>query len=126
VVRILVVDGDPRVQALLRAEGHEVVEAGDGESLLAVSAEVELVVAGAKALEAALEELRGQQDETLARLAHDLRSPIAVILASLDYLAEQELGEGAREALEDARQAASRMARLTSSLVTVTRRRSPP
>ena len=65
-----------------------------------------------------LAELHRFQDETMAMLVHDLRSPLSVILASIDYLLGlEELPGDAREALDDCRQSGARIARLVSNIL---------
>jgi two-component system, sensor histidine kinase and response regulator len=65
-----------------------------------------------------LAELHRFQDETMAMLVHDLKSPLSVILASVDYLlAGKEIAGDAREALDDCRQAGSRIARLVANIL---------
>jgi signal transduction histidine kinase len=68
-----------------------------------------------------LMELRRFQDETMAMLVHDLKSPLSVILASLDYvlgLPEAVSGE-AREALTDCKQSGARIQRLVGGILEV-------
>jgi DNA-binding response OmpR family regulator len=65
-----------------------------------------------------LAELHRFQDETMAMLVHDLKSPLSVILASVDYLlAGKEFAGEAREALDDCRQAGARIARLVANIL---------
>jgi signal transduction histidine kinase len=67
-----------------------------------------------------LVELQRFQDETMAMLVHDLKSPLSVILASIDYLiGAGGMGAEAVEALEDCLQAGSRIARLTSNILEI-------
>lgn len=65
-----------------------------------------------------LRNLEKFQDEMLSMLVHDLRSPLAVIIASLDYaLGSPEVGGDVREALEDSHEAAGRIARLVGNML---------
>ncbi len=65
-----------------------------------------------------LRQLKEFQDEMLAMLVHDLKSPLAVILASLDYaLTHPETGGEVREALEDSHEAATRISRLVGNML---------
>lgn len=65
-----------------------------------------------------LDDLKRFQDEMLAMLVHDLKSPLAVILASLDYaLTHPETGGEVREALEDSHEAATRISRLVGNML---------
>ena len=67
-----------------------------------------------------LVELQRFQDETMAMLVHDLKSPLSVILASVDYLiGAPGMHPDAVEALDDCRQAGSRIARLTSNILEI-------
>jgi signal transduction histidine kinase len=67
-----------------------------------------------------LAELQRFQDETMAMLVHDLKNPLAVIQSSVDYLLGLGQGDGdAREALDDCRQAGSRIARLVGNILEV-------
>jgi K+-sensing histidine kinase KdpD len=78
--------------------------------------EVELATRNVELLE-----LRRFQDETMAMLVHDLKSPLSVILASLDYLLglpDAVSGE-AREALTDCRQSGARIQRLVGGILEV-------
>lgn len=67
-----------------------------------------------------LAELQRFQDDMVAMLVHDLKSPLAVIYASIDYLIS--LGDGSedmREALTDCRQASARIARLVGNILEI-------
>jgi two-component system sensor histidine kinase/response regulator len=67
-----------------------------------------------------LVELQRFQDETMAMLVHDLKSPLSVILASVEYLIGRGgLDADGTEALEDSLQAGSRIARLTSNILEI-------
>jgi len=65
-----------------------------------------------------LAELHRFQDETMSMLVHDLKSPLSVILASVDYLMNlPEIAGEPRDALDDCRQAGARIARLVSNIL---------
>jgi two-component system, sensor histidine kinase and response regulator len=65
-----------------------------------------------------LAELQRFQDEMMSMLVHDLKSPLSVILASVEYLASAPtLDEEARAALGDCRQAGGRIARLVANIL---------
>lgn len=65
-----------------------------------------------------LAEVRRLQDEMLAMLVHDLKSPLAVIVASLDYaLGAPEIAGEVREALEDCHEATNRISRLVGTML---------
>jgi signal transduction histidine kinase len=67
-----------------------------------------------------LAEMQRFQDDTMAMLVHDLKSPLSVIQASVDYLLGLGVGgDDAREALDDCRQAGSRIARLVGNILEV-------
>jgi two-component system sensor histidine kinase/response regulator len=67
-----------------------------------------------------LVELQRFQDDTMAMLVHDLKSPLSVIQASVDYLIGRgEADADTVEALEDCRQASGRIARLVGNILEV-------
>jgi len=67
-----------------------------------------------------LVELRRFQDDTMAMLVHDLKSPLSVIQASVDYLlGNEELAGETREAVEDCRQSTTRIARLVGNILEI-------
>ncbi len=83
-------------------------------NLLALRArEVELAEHNAELID-----LRRFQDDMLAMLVHDLKSPLAVILASLEYVLGQPSTVGeVREALDDCQQAGARITRLVGNIL---------
>jgi signal transduction histidine kinase len=69
-----------------------------------------------------LVELQRFREEMSAMVVHDLKNPLAVILANLDYVLDGSAnGSEDREALLDSRAAARRMVRLLSNLADLTR-----
>lgn len=65
-----------------------------------------------------LDQARKFQDEMLEMLVHDLKSPLAVIVASLDYaLGAPEIVGEVREALEDSHEAVGRISRLVGNML---------
>ncbi len=68
-------------------------------------------------------ELNRFKDEMSEMIVHDLKNPLAAVLANLDYVIDQpnELEEPALDALRDARTASRRALRLIHNLVDVAR-----
>ncbi len=68
----------------------------------------------------ALEELQRFRDEMSALLVHDLKNPVSIVLANLEFMLEStHLTADEREALDDARLAAYRTLRLLANLLDV-------
>jgi signal transduction histidine kinase len=69
-----------------------------------------------------LVELERFRDEMSALLVHDLKNPISIVLANLEYVLESpRLSDEEREALADARLAGDRTLRLVANLLDVAR-----
>ncbi|MEX2479447.1 MAG: HAMP domain-containing sensor histidine kinase [Gammaproteobacteria bacterium] len=62
-----------------------------------------------------------RSEDVLAMVAHDLRSPLTVIMANSSILAEGTAEDSTREAAEDINRAAIRMGRLLTDLLDVVR-----
>lgn len=70
-----------------------------------------------------LKELERARDDLTNTLVHDLRNPLTSVRGALEYLRTtmESAGQGQREMLEVAERSAERMARLTDSILTVSR-----
>lgn len=64
---------------------------------------------------------RDRRSEVLAMVTHDLRSPLTIIVANADFIAERSTDPSASEAASDVSIAAARMGRLLTDLLDLAR-----